>query len=95
MSSSKCFLTVVSSSLTVVQIPRRFVPAVNRLLESAAALAPGTQGDDSRLAALGRAQRRYNRRVEGFIRARDKHGLKHKPNNTVEVSSLPVRSCHA
>ena len=67
------------------QVPRRFVPFVNKLLTMATELTPDAPDFAARLHKLNRAQRRYNRRVEGYIRFHSKHGLAHKPNNTVKV----------
>jgi hypothetical protein len=72
------------------QIPRKFVHTVNKLLELADKLRPDETGYDERLQELNGAQRRYTRRVQAYILKRDKHGLKHRPTNTVEASSLPV-----
>ena len=52
-------------------------------------LAPDEEGHAERLAELDAAQKRYTKRIQAYIRKREKHGLKHRPSNTVEVSSLP------
>lgn len=54
-------------------------------------LAPDEDGHVERLGELDAAQRRYTKRVQAYIRKREKRGLKHRPSNTVEVSSLPAR----
>jgi hypothetical protein len=74
-----------------LQVPRKFVPEVNKLLRMAAHLDLEKAGHEKRAAELTAANRRYVRRVEAYIRKRAKFGLKHKPTTAVEVSSLPLR----
>jgi hypothetical protein len=83
-------LAVTTLSLLMVsQIPRKFVPEVNHLLTLARDLAPEEEDHEGRLAELEAAQKQYTKRVQAFIRKREKRGLKHRPSNTVEVSSPP------
>jgi hypothetical protein len=53
-------------------------------------LAPDEEDYAERLEELDAAQKRYTKRVQAYIRKREKRGLKHRPSNTVEVSSLPA-----
>jgi hypothetical protein len=74
------------SLLTIVQIPRKFIPEVNHLLTLARDLAPTEEGHTERLGELDEAQKRYTKRVQAYVRKREKRGLKHRPSNTVEVT---------
>ena len=58
---------------------------VNHLLALAAAL-PDAQDRPTAEEELTAAQRSYTRRVERYIRQREKRGLRHRPINTLEVS---------
>jgi hypothetical protein len=53
-------------------------------------LAADEEGHVERLAELDVAQKRYTKRVQAYIRKREKRGLKHRPSDTVKVSSLPA-----
>jgi hypothetical protein len=70
------------------QVPRKFIPEVNHLFSLAHDLAPGTERHAIRVANLEEAQKLYTKRVQAYIRKREKRGLKHRPTTTVEVSLL-------
>jgi hypothetical protein len=58
-------------------------------------LAPEEESHERRLAELEVAQKRYTKRVQAFIRKREKRDLKHRPSNIVKVSSPPSYYCSA
>jgi hypothetical protein len=88
--SVKAYLAVTTPLLLIIsQIPRKFVPEINYLLTLARDLAPEEESHERRLAELEVAQKRYTKRVQAFIRKREKRGLKHRPNNIIKISSPP------
>jgi hypothetical protein len=64
------------------QVPKRFFPEVSHLLALAAAL-PDAQDCPAAQAELEAGQGSYTRRVERYVRQREKRGLKHRPTTTV------------